>query len=431
MSFIDKMRRFFNIDTEYTNDEIADYESVPEVAEAVPGSETTHPELPEGHSTGVEGLIELPAHPIVDPAMKAKIFEGVVAIFNESLPDFLKKSVDPERQSRLISESLDASLKEYLDSLSAEVSRYAESMLKNTAETAKREADRLRQDMEALEQQRTSLREQQLSAERRRRALADRVHDLETQLASAEAEREQFDLEKKSMLNKIKLADVQPAIIEDLRNEIERLKAEQAEAPETQANTEEMERLNAELGEARTELDKIRAELEQQREMAENTQSMYNDLQHQLVDEREARAKAEAEADEARKIFDTVLEMQKQMQQVEAIIQKRDERIARLKAANKKLKEEVAELKAGIEETEDNHDGGLFDLTQEEDSEIHPTAEEEAALTSLEDDFECPDWFVSQPAPGEGALRASEEPFGYTPPAKKHTPDNDAQLSLF
>ncbi len=52
-------------------------------------------------------------------------------------------------------------------------------------------------------------------------------------------------------------------------------------------------------------------------------------------------------------------------------------------------------------------------------------------MATLEDDFECPDWFVSQPAPGEGSLRTSEEPFGYTPPARKHTPENDAQLSLF
>lgn len=438
MSFLDNMRRFFNIGAEYNSDDLTDSTSVPDPEEPVADTETTHPALPEGHSTDVEGLIELPVHPIVDPAMKARIFDGVVAIFNESLPDFLRKSVDPQRQSRLISESLDASLSEYLDSLSAEVSRYAGTMLKNAADTAKREADRLRQDMETLEQQRTSIREQQLSAERRRRALADRVHDLEAQLASAEAEREQFDLEKKSMLNKIKLADVQPAIIEDLRNEIERLKAEQPDPSEAGARAEEVARLNTELEEAHSQLDKVRAELDrtlaelkEHKEQSENTQTMFNDLQHQLIDEREARAKAEAETAEARKIFDSVVEMQNQMQQVEAVIQKRDERIARLKAANKKLREEITELKAQIADTEDIHDGGLFDLIQEEETEIHPTAEEEAALTSLEDDFECPDWFVSQPAPGEGSLRASEESFGYTPPAKKHTPDNDAQLSLF
>lgn len=419
MSFFDSMRRFFGLDNEYNTDELNDSDISAETSDSNPQADENPQDSALTPDLNGDENAALPPRPAVDPDMRARIFDGVVAIFNQALPDFLSKSVDPARQSELISQSLDASLSEYLDNLSAETTRYVEATLKNAADSAKREADRLRRDMETLEQQRTSIREQQLSAERRRRALADRVQDLEAQLASAEAEREQFDLEKKSMLNKIKLADVQPGIIEELQREIEKLKSEQGQPDNT-----ELEKTQAELAEAR-------AALEQQKEHAENSQSMYNDLQHQLVDEREARLKAEAELAEARKIFDTVIEMQKQMQMVEVMIQKRDDRIARLKSTNKKLKEEIAELKTRIAD-EEEHDGGLFDLIQEEpEPEVVPSPEEEAALANLEDDFECPDWFVSQPAPGEGSLRTSEEPFGYTPPARKHTPENDAQLSLF
>lgn len=419
MSFFDSMRRFFGLDNEYNTDELNDSDISAETSDSNPQADENPQDSALTPDLNGNENAALPPRPAVDPDMRARIFDGVVAIFNQALPDFLSKSVDPARQSELISQSLDASLSEYLDNLSAETTRYVEATLKNAADSAKREADRLRRDMETLEQQRASIREQQLSAERRRRALADRVQDLEAQLASAEAEREQFDLEKKSMLNKIKLADVQPGIIEELQREIEKLKSEQGQPDNT-----ELEKTQAELAEAR-------AALEQQKEHAENSQSMYNDLQHQLVDEREARLKAEAELAEARKIFDTVIEMQKQMQMVEVMIQKRDDRIARLKSTNKKLKEEIAELKTRIAD-EEEHDGGLFDLIQEEpEPEVVPSPEEEAALANLEDDFECPDWFVSQPAPGEGSLRTSEEPFGYTPPARKHTPENDAQLSLF
>lgn len=419
MSFFDSMRRFFGLDNEYNTDELNESDISAETSDSNPQADENPQDSALTPDLNGDENAALPPRPAVDPDMRARIFDGVVAIFNQALPDFLSKSVDPARQSELISQSLDASLSEYLDNLSAETTRYVEATLKNAADSAKREADRLRRDMETLEQQRASIREQQLSAERRRRALADRVQDLEAQLASAEAEREQFDLEKKSMLNKIKLADVQPGIIEELQREIEKLKSEQGQPDNT-----ELEKTQAELAEAR-------AALEQQKEHAENSQSMYNDLQHQLVDEREARLKAEAELTEARKIFDTVIEMQKQMQMVEVMIQKRDDRIARLKSTNKKLKEEIAELKTRIAD-EEEHDGGLFDLIQEEpEPEVVPSPEEEAALANLEDDFECPDWFVSQPAPGEGTLRTSEEPFGYTPPARKHTPENDAQLSLF
>lgn len=434
MSFLDSMRRLFGLDNEYNNDE-HDSDIIAETGDSNATPAERHEKNAEPDATEIEGLHELPTRPAIDPAMKAKIFDGVVAIFNEALPDFLSKSVDPARQSELISQNLDAALSEYLDNLSAEATRYAEAMLKQAADSAKHEADRLRHEMENLEHQRTSLREQQLSAERRRRALADRVQDLEAQLETAEAEREQFELEKKSMLNKIKLADVQPGIIEELQQEIERLRKGQAEPVEDSnridALTADLETVRADLEKSQAALAEAQSALEQQKENSENSQNMYNDLQHQLIDEREARVKAEEEAAEARKIFDSVIEMQKQMQQVEAMIQKRDERIAKLKSSNKKLKEEIAELKNRITE-EDEHNGGLFDLIQEEpEPEIVPSAEEEAAMASLEDDFECPDWFVSQPAPGEGSLRASEEPFGYTPPVKKHTPENDAQLSLF
>ena len=440
MSFLDSMRRLFGMDTDYNTDEMHDQHLLSDGT----SDEPTDNERSEGCPqpvAAVEGLLELPTRPVVDPDMKSKIFEGVVAIFNEALPDFLRHSVDPQRQSALIAESLDKSLIEYLDSLSSEAANYAEAMLKNAADNAKREADRLRREMENLEQQRTSLREQQLSAERRRRALADRVQDLEAQLASAEAEREQFDLEKKSMLNKIKLADVQPGIIEDLQREIERLRNDQT-AP--QPDTATVDALSTELEETRAKLEEMSARLEetaaalenannaldQQKEQAENSQGMYNDMQHQLVEEREARVKAEQEVAEARKIYESVIEMQKQMQQVEVMIQKRDDRIARLKSTNKKLKEELAELREELASNPKHLDGGLFDLIEDE-PEIHPSAEEEAAMASLEDDFECPDWFVSQPAPGEGSLRVSDEPFGYTPPVRKPTPENDAQLLLF
>lgn len=426
MSFTDTLRRLFGIDSDNESDEMLDTEecasdSAPAVAE----------------SPVVEDIAELPMPPVVDPAMKAKIFDGVVAVFNEALPDFLRRSVDPSRQSEIIAASLDESLKRYLDDLSAEAMQYAEAKLKNAADTAHRESERLRTEMGQLEQQRTSLREQQLSAERRRRALADRVNDLEGQLASAEAEREQFDLERKSLLNKIKLADVQPAVIEDLQKEIERLKAgsgeSAADTAETEALKAELEQLKSALAEANEALENSRKALDDQRQLAETSQAMYNDLQNQLVDERDARTKAEAEVAETRNIYESVVEMQKQMQMVEKVIQKRDERISRLKATNKKLKEELAGLKEQLSDNAIEHrDGGLFDIIPEEPEQgAETTPEEEAALAALEDDFECPDWFVSQPEPGEGSLRTSEESFGYTPPVRKHTPENDAQLSLF
>ncbi len=204
----------------------------------------------------------------------------------------MQKSVDPALQSRRIVESLDSSLNEYLDNVVFDAQRYAEGVLKHAAEREPRkEAERLRNEMEKLDQQRVSLREQQLSADRRRRALADRVTDLEAQLAAADAEREQFDLEKKSLLNKIKLADIQPGVVEEMAREIESLKAARAaEVP----NHEDIEKLKEEVA-------NLQRDLQQHKEQVELGQTMYNDLQNQLVAEREGRVKAEAEVADARR----------------------------------------------------------------------------------------------------------------------------------
>ena len=51
--------------------------------------------------------------------------------------------------------------------------------------------------------------------------MADRVTDLEAQVERLEAEREQYELENKSLLNKLKVADIQPGVVDEMSKEIE------------------------------------------------------------------------------------------------------------------------------------------------------------------------------------------------------------------
>ncbi len=412
MSFLSALKNAFGLGSDYEQEPIGDKDNYDQLENDNNDVET---------EAAQEGIVK-PDVPVVDAGMKDRVFEGVVAIFNSALPDFLQKSVDPQRQAALIRERLDASLDEYLDSLVAVATNYAEGCLKAEASDAKKETDRLRKEMESLEHQRTSIREQQLSADRRRRALADRVTDLEAQLATAEAEKEQYELEKLSLLNKIKMADIQPGVVDEMSKEIERLKNESASRKADEEALAEIERL-------KIENKKLNEDIAQQRGQVELNQTMYNDLQNKLADERKEREAIETELQEARGIFDTVEKMQSQMQEVEVLIRKRDERIAKLKTSNKHLKDELAQAHAIIEHQR-SADGGLFSLP--EDKPEQENIRESEALDNLDDDFECPDWFVSEPAPGEPGLRADDSEFGYTePPKKAHRPENDAQLSLF
>lgn len=423
MSFASAFKRIFGLDSDDYSENI---DTTAEDADV---------QVHTGADSGSDEPDDTPV-PTVSAEMKAKIYEGAVAIFNQALPDFLSRSVDPQAQQRLLAESVDKSVDQYLDNLMKQAEQYAEAKLRASVEASKRDAEQLRAEMQQLEQQRTSIREQQLSADRRRRAMADRVTDLEGQVERLEAEREQFELENKSLLNKLKVADIQPGVVDEMSKEIEELKQRlaQGESATDTAAAEEYERRIAEAAQA---AEKEKAALQQTiddlKQQAELSQGMYNDLQQQLSAEREAHKTDSDELAQARKLLEEVNEMQAQFAQVETIIRKRDERIEKLKASNKRLRDEVTAVKEQLAAVEGPNLFGYAEASAQAeahaDEEIKKVASEIAAI---EDDFECPDWFVAEPGPNTASLRTDDSEFGYTePPRKPHKPDSDAQLSLF
>ena len=433
MSFFDAYKRALGFGPD--PDLISDSDTVDDpdvVAESADASEP--------RKEAEDSSADAPAAPSVDPDIKARIFDGAVAVFNEALPSFLRDTVDAGAQSKKLAEALDKGLDEYLTNLMSVAEQYAEARLKGAADTARRDAEKLRADMQLIEQQRVSLREQQLSADRRRRALSDRVTDLEQQLANAEAEREQYELENRSLLNKLRVADVTgapvaegavPAVATAELKEARTALAEARSAAEQAEATAGEFRRNAEESMRRAEA--AEKELADARTREEMSLAMYNDLQNTLVGEKAERRRLEESLAEAKTIVDSVAQLQLQMGQVEELIRKRDERIEKLKSTNKRLREQLAEKEKALEAVH-RADRGLFNIDAEADEAVvRHTAVKSEDLSQIEDEFECPDWFVSEPPPGEvSPLLQSDVEFGYQePPRKPRKPENDAQLSLF
>ncbi|MDE6467898.1 MAG: hypothetical protein K2L28_03265, partial [Muribaculaceae bacterium] len=256
--------------------------------------------------------------------------------------------------------------------------------------------------------------------------------------------------EKRSLLNKLKVADIQPGVVDELQREIDLLRSKLANSgPDSSAapdpaieeelakareDLKELEQARARIAELEAvaarvaEVEGLNADLRKQHEL---TQGMYDDLQKSFATERDGRLAAEKSLAEARKVEEQVNEIQEQMSQVESVIQKRDERIARLKTANKKLRDQIDDYEKRIAAA---NDCGLFAT-----AETPVTVEKKTSslstdsLAAIEDEFEVPDWFVSEPQPGEvSPLLTSDAEFGYQePPRKPRKPENDAQLSLF
>ncbi|MCM1517930.1 MAG: hypothetical protein NC117_04740 [Pseudoflavonifractor sp.] len=203
MALIHSLKRAFGFsdDEEEYNDDVVD-------------NDTPNPFAPEPAVTSDDAMpsdvstAETPSDGSVPPELPMSLFDGVIAVFNQSLPDFIRQCVDVEAQRRYLYNMLDSSLKEYLQQVSAETGRRASRRWDDERARMESELTRLRDEHKTMEASRGEWRQQQLSLDRQKRALSDRVHDLENQVTALESEKEQYQLETKSLVNKIKAASV-------------------------------------------------------------------------------------------------------------------------------------------------------------------------------------------------------------------------------
>lgn len=216
-----------------------------------------------------------PAHerPLaVDKEQADAIFEKVVEMFNASLPGFLAKSVDPEKEKKCLYDALDASMREYLESLRGLADENAKAAWQAEHDRLLAESEALKKKASDLEGAKSDIKDKQLSAERQRRALSERVRDLEEQVLKLEAEKEQYEIENKCMVNKAKASAVLEAEIEDLRAQMAQSGATGASAVELhdanakikalEENRLHLQQTIAGLEDGNKELDKKAAELE-------------------------------------------------------------------------------------------------------------------------------------------------------------------------
>lgn len=245
------------------------------------------------------------------------IFEGVVGMFNEALPSFIRQSVDPQKQRQLLFDALDTSIKDYFDRLEKNVERRLHGRYQAESRKLQEQIEELRQKARKEEEGNSNAKNLQLSAERQKRALSERVHELEKQLASIEAENEQYILENKSMANKLRMAAMSDRDIDASCQEIldrekalsareEELKAREAQLDEqargVAASQEEADRKLAEaaaseesakVADLEKEVAALRDSLEQAKAKDELSRAMVNDLNSKAAEARRIAAEKE------------------------------------------------------------------------------------------------------------------------------------------
>lgn len=302
------------------------------------------------------------------PADASMIFEGVVGIFNEALPGFLRDSVDPDKQRQLLYESLDSSIKKYFEQLEKNVERKLHGRYQSESRNLQEQIEELRQKARKEEEGNSNAKNLQLSAERQKRALSERVHELEKQLASIEAENEQYILENKSMANKLRLAaltehdsDVAARLEEADRKVTEaegRLAAAQEALNLSETRISELmaaaesagtaPRDDDRVAELEKELSVMRDSLEQAKAKDELSRAMVNDLNTRAAEAR--RVASEKEAQTA-SLQNDINNLNEQLTQVTARLTKAQEDL--------RVVREVQEQVAKLEESQRQNDAAI------------------------------------------------------------------------
>lgn len=290
----------------------------------------------------------------------AAIFDRVLEVFNQSLPDFLKQSVDPEAQRKYLYKSLDDGLKAYIANLKDQAAREAEARWRKDNDALQTSVKNLEQRAREIEDKRTEISQKQMSSDRQRRALSERVHDLESTVARLEAEKEQFELERQSMVNKLKVAAVYEKENTELHEQIEQMVAKRSNAAtEAAADSAVIEDLNAQVAEAQKQAEEARKQTEEVREQIAEARKQADEAKKQAVQADEKRLAAEQDI---AKLNDQILELQIELEAapkddgkaaVEALnaqVMRLQEQITAERRKNVQAQSAINELQRQIEE---------------------------------------------------------------------------------
>ena len=152
--------------------------------------------------------------------------EQIARLINEVLPESVRSYIDKDAQRKYISDAINSQLAAFVKQIHdsavkeelASFDTYKKSVEKQLAEakTALDEANAKVKDNT----------DKFLSADRQRRAMSQKVQDLEAKVMKCEAEIEQYQLENKSLLNKLKVVQVKTDDVQYFKDENARLLAE-------------------------------------------------------------------------------------------------------------------------------------------------------------------------------------------------------------
>lgn len=416
MSLFNHIKRAFGLGANYDSDD-SDFE---DATESAPDSRAVAPQMP--------AVVE-PIEHNTDKALSADIFDGVIKLFNNTQPEFVRECMDTDAQKEYILRNIDSSLQERLEKEVNSAKMRGQMLWEEQMRKLDKEVETLRHEKETLEQKREESKSQRLSAERQKRALIERVHDLETQILTLEAEKEQYILENRSMLNKLRVASV-------------------TSGGASEDAVDEIERLSYELEAARKKADESELETEHHKAIADAHVPVMEYLLS-IIDElvKEVNAGNDKSAEELDKVKEELCSANKTIsrlnKKINALTFAQEQNSGDISTLSESIREKdstIAQLRKEIEELQSH---AIFDISEEKpakpENKKAKTAnkpnrkpKQQPRISAIDELLESTDWFVAPTLPENQKEPEKDDDFGYKAPTpRKVHPDDDKQLSLW
>lgn len=431
----------------------------------------------EDNAPATQQNVDKAAEPTVaDPDLPGDLFDALIEQFNAAQPDFISKCLSTDAQRAYLLNSLSDSLKQRLNNTGLKIAS-ANNQADDSAERERlqRRITSLEADVKATDSLRQENRKLQLSIERQKRALLDRINDLEAQVAKSHAEKEKFFSDKRNPADAA-LIDSTNARVKELEQS---LSERESKIKELTDSIEKLGTASEELSKTLAERDKqiadeasLREQLEVKNRMSDE---MLNDLRNQAASARnEYEGTCRQQQLALEQIHDQVASFEQVKARLEARIielkdalkdakrNDREEQIARLNEENaslrhtiennlynqanseNRLRNEIKQLRRQLEEAGKaaatsspaapygNTESRPKSMSAEPSAAAYPTEtppERPAPRrrgrpkkVKLDEDLDNTEWFSGQ---------KDTPDFGYHEPPRRPSNDNAAQLSLF
>lgn len=265
------------------------------------------------------------------------VFDGLIEIINSNLSPMVLKCLDIEAEKKYLYEALGPKFSAFIKETKEKSLSVARVEWEREKATMNSVIEDFKARCETAEKDMNDMKAVKMSEDRQKAALKERIRNLEDKVAAAEAEKEQYDLENKSLLNKLKVSQVKNASIEEAEKEIQELTAQVIE-------------LKKKLAEGGVDDEKIKALEEEYKSKMEINNALINEIRAEAAKNKEALAEKEKELGELKAELDAAKSELGEMTENMNLLDDIQEQLIKVEEFKKKKEEEIADLNTKVSE---------------------------------------------------------------------------------